>query len=153
MNKALFLLFFPGVAFSQNDFSLEITFSTHTNDHVNKTFHSTERHWTVNGNSLYYHIDAHDKRYTDTLELTDDELGTILQKIEEEELFTPVKRDLGQKGKIDMTSRVICRIQIAEKVVDITVQAHAPSLIEEDDIATKLSDVEQLMHEIIDRHR
>ena len=95
--KKLLTIFFISIVSSccmaQDSLTIYLTYGTLLNDYSEKTFKSEERVWKIKNGQIIYFIDAHNKRYSDTLKISQGNYDTItecLKKI----IFLKIKIDI-----------------------------------------------------------
>ncbi len=141
--------------FSQKKIEFEITYGSYTNDHANRTFHAQERKWILKKEKLIYFIDAHDKRYSDTLKLKKDELDSLIKFVNENKLPQTIKKDLDKDflDKYEFTTTITGFLDLDAKRSDLNIKANSSSALDEDVDATRLKKLEELLYKITEAHR
>ncbi len=141
--------------FSQKKIEFEITYGAYTNDHSNRTFHSNERKWVLKKEKLIYFIDAHDKRYSDTIKLKNDELDSLIKFVNENKLSQTIKKDLDKDflDKYEFTATITGFFNLDAKRSDLNIKANSLSALDEDVDATRLKKLEELLYKITEANR
>ncbi len=140
---------------SQKKIEFEITYGAYTNDRANRTFHSNERKWVLKKEKLIYFIDAHDKRYSDTIKLKNDELDSLIKFVNENKLSQTIKKDLDKDflDKYEFTATITGFINLDAKRSDLNIKANSLSALDEDVDATRLKRLEELLYKITEANR
>lgn len=111
------------------------TIGSYIDNHFERTFQAQERIWVLKNKHLEYKIDAHDKRYTNTLELTDEELEEIIRFIQEKDLLQTVDKELNAQFPFNegrLIEAIRGSLHLNGHEVEIHFQAEGPDLLEED---------------------
>lgn len=142
-------------ASAQKKIEFELTFGSYTNDHANRTFHAQERKWILKNETLIYFIDAHNKRYSDTLKLKASQTDSLIKAINKNELTVSIKKDLSDKtfDKYEWTGNIIGHLNLNGKASDFNIKANSMSMLDEDPDAKRLKKIEELLYKIIEAHR
>jgi len=140
---------------AQKKIEFEITFGNYTNDHATRKFYSQERKWILKKEKLIYFIDAHDKRYSDTLKLKTNEVDSLIKIINENKLSVSVKKDLSDKtfDKYEWTGNIIGHLNLNGKVAHLNIKANSMSVLDKDADVKRLKKLEELLYKIIESHR
>ncbi|MCI5057240.1 MAG: hypothetical protein MRY83_14090 [Flavobacteriales bacterium] len=137
---------------AQTDIGFTITFGSYLNDHAQRKFTSQERQWSLEKDRLIYLIDAHEKRYTDTLMLIEEDIGRILNFITENKLNQKIDKDLTRDylKKIDSKVSIRSIIRIKKKNYTSKIISNSSSILDEDPDAIRFMDLEKLLYELTD---
>jgi len=136
---------------SQKKIEFEITYGVYINDHPNRTFDAQERKWILKNEKLIYFIDAHNKRYSDTLKLKKSELDSIINCVKENKLTGSIKKDLSKDymDKYEWTGSINGHLSLNGKAADFNIKANSSSELDEDPDSKRLKKLEDLLYEII----
>jgi hypothetical protein len=154
--KAFLLLFFESpLLMAQTKPAFEITFGVYRNDHYNRTFHAEERKWILKEGKLTYFIDAHDKRYSNTLVLKRTDLEAISKLIKDNELLNLVNKDLTKDylDKYELTIQIKGKMSMDNQNNDFMINGNGSSIFDEDLDARRLKQLEDLLYQIIENNR
>ena len=139
---------------SQNELQIDLTFGNYFNDHNAKKFHIKERRWLLTKGELIYVIDEYDKRYTDTLKLTNSDLDSIQITIEKKKLNQNVDKKFENKHlKYSGHSAVIKGFIINNsKESKILIKGHSTASLSEKQPSKGYKELEYLLYRIIERY-
>ncbi|MCP4131160.1 MAG: hypothetical protein GY754_09285 [bacterium] len=132
------------------DLKIKLTYGTYMNDHAARKFEARERSWTVNGRQMKYSIDAHGKRYGDTIELSGEEVKKITRYIREKELLRSVTVEFNAKylSKHEYSEVIRGRLELNGKASDVDIRSNGFGLIEKDEKGKRLRELEQIFYTI-----
>ncbi len=136
----------------QKKLQFEILYGTYTNDHYNRKFYAAERKWILKKETLIYFIDAHNKRYSDTIKLKSSAIDSIIKCIKENELTTSIIKDLskGYLDKYEWTANISGKISLNGQNATFSIKTNSSSVFEEDKDAVKLKKLEEMLNRIVD---
>ncbi len=151
----LIIMFLFNSIDAQQSVSISITFGSYTNDHLNKKFYSSERHWDLHKKKLTYYIDAHDKRYSDTIQINNIEIEKITKFISENDLLKNFSKEItnGYNNKNEYSETLIGTIIYKGKKYRYHIIADSYNLIEKEKVGKSLIDFESVFYKIIENHR
>ena len=151
----LFALNGSTILHAQKRISFDLLFGSYTDDHHARQFYSQERHWTLKENVLTYSIDAHSKRYVDTLLLSSESLEKIENLILQDSLLQTVDLHL----KIDHLPKhahnemVKGYIQWGTEPYAIDLRTNGYSIHSQIPEGKRIKQLEFLLHEIVDEKK
>ncbi|MDX2174425.1 MAG: hypothetical protein SFY56_15085 [Bacteroidota bacterium] len=148
-----FLLNYSSV--SQKKLDIDIVFGVYVDDHNERTFKAEERNWILKNKVLVYHIDAHNKRYSDTLKMNAEDINTIIKLIEENKLIATINKDLTKDflDKNGWSSQIKGKIVYGNKQGTQTIKSNSSTALEEDKEYNNLKKLEDLFYQIIETKR
>lgn len=147
-----FALLVPSTMNAQQPIAFDLLFGSYTDDHYAHKFYSQERHWTLNENVLTYSIDAHSKRYVDTLLLSSASLAKIETLILEDSLLQTVELHLkiDHLPKHEHNEMVKGYIQWGTERYSIDLRTNGYSLHSQIPAGKRIKQLEYLLHDIVD---
>lgn len=145
-----FCLHFSSV--SQKKLEFEILFGTYTNDHYNRKFDMSERKWILKKETLIYFVDAHNKRYSDTLNLEASDMDSIIKYIKENKLTTSIIKNLDKAylDKFDWTANISGKINLNGKNSTFSIRTNSSTVLDEDEDIKRLRKLEEMLYKIIE---
>ncbi len=158
IHKIFFLLLLcPSGVISQlkPELEIDLMFGTYFGMHAERKFVPRVRTWKLKENLLEYHIDTYTKRYTDSLQLTREEIKKIVLFIEEKKLAQAVDKELkapylSKHGYDEIIKGSFC---LNNNVTEIHIKANNGSgLMEKDTQAKSINELEQLLYQIVESH-
>jgi hypothetical protein len=109
----------------------------------------------LNGHKLIHAIEAHNKLYADTLQLTTAEVDTLVRFIQYYKLNTSVKKELKPtyESKLEHDEEIRGSITLAGQTAGIDIRAAGFHLLEEDPVGKKLQELEAILNRYMDLER
>lgn len=143
-------LILPVVAISQDSTRFCLTLGSSTNDQAEKKFTHEERKWEVEGRTLIYNIDAHGKRYSDTLKLNDSVYNNIVKYINENGLLQDyeVKLESQYSEKYEYSEFVDLKLYTAGKKYVINIKGEGYGQTDGNKTVVKLKELEQMLYRV-----
>lgn len=140
---------------AQKKVEVDIFFGVYIDDHNERTFKSEERSWVLKNKILIYHIDAHDKRYSDTLKMNAKDMDTILKVVDGNKLTNTINKDLSKDflDKYGWTSHTKGKISYGSKLGIYSIKSNSSTALEEDNDYQKLKKLEDVFYQIIETKR
>jgi len=129
----------------------EIVFDVYIDDHYNRTFKADERKWILKKQNLIYQIDAHNKRYADTLKLFTKDIDTLVKLVKENNFLNIIKKNLSKDylDKYEWTATTIGKIYCNNKLANFNVKSNSSSALDEDKDYKNLKKLEDKLYQII----
>lgn len=159
MKILLLGLFLPGILLAQSvspaELHVDLLFGHYLNDHHEKKFHVREQHWVLEEGHLRYTIDQHERRYADTLALTDVELDSVRQLIEKHKLLRDIEKAMEARhiNKMGYSESIRGTIAVEGKAVEIKIRSTGPGVLDKDKDCQRLDDLQQMFYRFIEAHR
>lgn len=152
--KLLLLVISLTTLISQQNIELKLLFGVYIDDQAQHTFQSRERIWHLKNNILDYSIDAHNTRYADTLYLSDKEMNSIFEFIENKDLLQPISKDLKSDFFDNYEYKEVIKgsLEIDSKKVEFDIKTNSPSMVKNEKDLESLFKLEQLLYQIVDEH-
>ncbi len=150
----LFIIFILPTAMAQPEIEFDILFGSYINDSYKKEFHSNERKWTLQNKKLIYLIDAHDKKYADTITLKHIDIRTIESFIKETGLNQSISKKLDKNylNKTEWTVIIKGNIKLNQECFNFNLSANSPAILDNDLDAKKIKKLEDLLYELVENH-
>jgi len=153
--QVLIFLFFPLSLFGQSTLDVDLTYGVYMDDHAARKFTARERIWKLNQHTLSYSIDAHNVRYSDTLELTNDEFNTVALFINEKNMVETVRVEMESHYAIKHGYSEVIRghLKLDDDSAEIKFSANALHMLTEHEQSQSFYELEQLFYQFIEDHR
>ncbi|MEI6124816.1 MAG: hypothetical protein WCQ95_14450 [Bacteroidota bacterium] len=139
----------------QKELGFEIVFGVYNDDSYNHTFDAKERKWILKKGILIYKIDANDVAYADTIALKKNDIKTIINFVNEQNLFISINKDLskGLLNKFGHTETITAQITYQNQKANFNLKTNSPSSFYEDVDANRLKKLEDLLYQIVETYK
>ena len=150
---ALFVVFSNPLIAQQ--IKINLTFGIYINNHNEHKFTGQERNWELKNKTLMYKIDAHEKRYSDTITITDKELESIVDFIKNKGLLQSIDKEVKGKfpNKEGCSQSISGYIELNTKQHKYAIRGGGLNMDEIDEDAKKLKGIENIFYQLIENHR